>query len=269
MEKKIIILLCLFIATSCKYDKPPFRYSNFYNTPVENVAKAIKNDDAKSISREILNRNVNINFLDAKYEVSLLALAIYNHKKVAFEELLDLGANPNISNSYCVSPLITAIRYNNNCDLYFIEKLLENNANITPRFWKKCNYAFDPIQEVLLQYNDENKIKCGLKILKLLTTQLDNPNLLFLYNNSEDYHENIVYNCLNSNKNLMALKFLIVDLKYKVPEKIYIDGTVLLNNNGYKSLEEILNSREFTFNESNKFRENAKNEILTYLKKNG
>ena len=57
-----------------------------------------------------------------------------------------------------------------------------------------------------------------------------------------------------------------MDLKYKVPEQIFIDGTVLLNFKGYKSLEEILNNRSFTISEYNKYKEKAKNEILDYLK---
>lgn len=260
--------MCAIISFSCNYEKPPFRFSNFDKSPAENTAKAIKKNDREAIREEILNKQVNIDFQDEKYEVSLLVLALVNNKKEAFNELLSLGANPNIDNSYCVSPLISAIRYNRNCDLYFVERLLDNCADITPMLFNKCNnFTHDPITETILHYNDENKIKCGLQILKLLTTKLNYTDLLFLYNNPEDYHENIVYNCLNTNKNLSVLKYLIVDLKYKVPENIYIDGTVLLNYQGYKSLEEILKSREFSFNESNRFRQKAKEEILNYLEK--
>lgn len=262
-----MVSIMVFLS-SCEHSNPAFRFSNFYGTPAETLAKAIKSNDVEEIRQEVLKNHVGINFEDEEYEVSLLTLAIANNKKDAFEELLRLGANPNIDNASCVSPLKSAIRYNYNCDLFFIERLLDYNADITPRFFNNCNdFAHDPISETILHYNDENKIKCGLKILKLLTTKLDNPDLLFLYNNSEDYHENIVYSCLNTNKNLSALKYLIVDLKFKVPEKIFIDGTVLLHYQGYKSLDEILKSREFSFNEPNKFREKAKEEILNYLKK--
>lgn len=267
MKKTSLLVLCAFIFMSCEHSNPAFRFSNFYDTPAENVVKAIKKNDVEAISDEILSKRVSVNFEDYKYEVSLLELALTNNKKEAFEELLRLGANPNINNSSCVSPLVSAIRYNHNCDLYFVERLLDNNANIMPRLSNMCTQAYDPIQETIMHYNDENKIKCGLEIIKLLTTKLDNPDLLFMYNDLENYRENIIYNCLNSSRNLSVLKYLIVDLKYKVPEQIFIDGTVLLNTKGYRSLEEIFNSREFSFNEANKFREKAKNEILDYLKK--
>lgn len=262
------ILFCILIFTACNFEKPAFRFSNFYDTPAENIARAIKENDAEEIREEILKNKVNINFEDGKYEVSLLALSIANDRKDAFIELLKLGANPNITNSYCVSPLITAIRYNKNCDLFFVKGLLNYNAQINPKFFEKCNnFTHDPISETILHYNDENRIECGLEILKLLTDKLNNPDLLNQHNNPEDFHENIIYNSINTNKNLSALKYLIVDLKFNVPDRIFIDGTVLLNYNGYKSLEEILKSREFSFNEDNLFREKAKDEILNYLER--
>ncbi len=52
-------------------------------------------------------------------------------------------------------------------------------------------------------------------------------------------------------KNINALKYLIVDLKYKAPKEIFIDGTVLYNHDeGYVSLKEILTSKYFYGNKS-------------------
>ena len=265
MKKKILCILSVLVFISCEFRKPAHNFSNFYGTSAENIAKAIEREDVNTIREEITQKRVDINFIDKKFEISLLTLALTNNKKEAFEELLRLGANPNISNSYCGSPLISAIRYNKDCDLFFVKKLLDSGADINPRFFNKCNdFTHDPISETILHYNDERKIECGLDILKELTTKLENPNLLFQYNNPEDFHENIIYNCINTNKNLSVLKYFIVDLKYKVPKEIFIDGTVLLNYDGYKNLIEILQSREFNL-EKSEFRRNAKNEILDYL----
>ena len=265
MKKIHLYLISILFLCSCEYGNPAFRFSNFYDTQAETITKAIKKNDTKKIREEVIKKQANVDFIDEKYEVSLLALTIAKNRKKSFETLLELGANPNINNSYCVSPLITAIRYNNNCDLFFVKKLLEYDAEILPDFFKKCNsFTHGPIPETILHYNDEGKIKCGLEIIKILATKLDNPNLLYEYNNPEEYHENIIYNCISTNKNLSALKFLIVDLKYKVPEEIFINGTVLLNYDGYKPLTEILQSREFRF-ENSPYREKAKKEILTYL----
>ena len=268
--RKILVFgfFAVFVFISCKYDNhnPAHRFSNFYGTSAEKIVKAIEENDIKTIREEVLNKQVSVSFKDEKYEISLLTLAIANNKKEAFEELLKLGADLNISNSYCGSPLISAIRFNYDCDLFFVEKLLENGADITPMFFDKCNnFTHDPMSETILHYNNEIKIKCGLEILKVLAEKLDNPNLLSQYNNAEDYHESIIYNCINSTKNLSALRYLIVDLKYKVPKKVYIDGTVLMGYHGFKDLKEILKHREFDLKKS-EFRRNAKNELLSYLR---
>ncbi|WP_412560644.1 hypothetical protein [Winogradskyella sp. MIT101101] len=264
MKNLKICLLLFIILFSCEYENPAFKFSNFYGTSAENIAKAIKMNDKNVIKKEI-SKGIDINFEDKKYEVSLLELALVNQKKEAFDELLESGANPNIENSSCISPLISAIRYQKDCDLYYIKHLLEYGANITPRFFQKCNYfSHDPINETIQYYSDE-EIDCGLEILELLLSKINNPDLLFMYNNTENYRANVVYLCLSTHKNLMALKFLIVDLGYKVPKEIFIDGTVLQGQEGFKSLKEILQSKKFVFPYS-ELREKAKEDILNYLK---
>jgi len=269
MKNLKFCLIVFIFFVSCEYQNPAFRFSNFYGSIAENIAKAIEKNNIEGIRTEVLENKINIDFKDEKYEVSLLSLAIVNNKRKAFDELLELGVNPNVENTYCGNPLNLAIRYNNNCDLYFVNHLLNNGADITPRFFEKCNYfSRDPIIETIHYYSDEKKVKCGQDILMLLTSKLDNPDLLFMYNDAKNYQANIVFNCLSTQKNISALKYLIVDLKYKVPKKIFIDGTVILNQeDGFKSLEDILNNREFVF-EYSEIREQAKKDILTYLNKN-
>jgi ankyrin repeat protein len=266
--KKYILLYWVLVITSCKQEKPAFRFSNFNNTKAEKIAKAIKGNDTISIDREIKIKQVDINFKDKKYEISLLTLALANNKKEAFNKLLELGANPNIENSYCVGPLNTAIRYNINCDVYFIKKLLNYGANISPEFFKKCNsyFAYDPIVETIMYHYEEDKIDCQFKILKLLTSKLNDSSLLFKYNDSINYRQNIIHKCLSTHRNISALKYLIIDLKFEFPEKVFIDGTVLPNSNGFKSLKEILQDKAFVF-EHSPYREKAKQEILEYLNK--
>lgn len=250
---------------SCKYEKPAFRYSNYNNTPVENIVKAIKKEEISTIKREV-KKGVNINFKDKKYDLPLLSLAIVKDKKKSFLELLKLNANPNVKDKDCEPPLVLAIRYNQDCNLFYIKNLLKYGANVTPELFKRCNYyTHDPIIETILHYNDENKIKCGMSILNLLIKKTNNTKLLLAYNTSKDYKANVVFNCL-SIKNLYALKYLIVDSGYSFPDKIFIDGTVLLNHHGYYTLDYILNNRHFVFENSEK-REQTKNEILNFLKK--
>lgn len=269
MRNIILIIFCFFVLSSCENSNPAFRFSNFIGTEAETISKAIEDEDIKTIRNEVKHKKVNVNFEDKKYEVSLLELAVTNFKKEAFEELLKLGADPNIKNHSCESVLISAISYNDNCDLYFAERLIDNGAKINPKLFKKCTgFPNDPICETIMVYNDNDTYECGFKIIKLLTSKLNDSKILFMYNNSEDYQGNIVFNCLSSNRNIVMLKYLIVYLKYEVPKEIYIDGTVLYGFEGssYKNLIHILDSKEFVFEDLE--REKAKNEIRNYLENN-
>lgn len=269
MRNIIPIIVCFFVLNSCQKGLPAFRFSNFIGTEAETISKAIEVEDIETIRNEIKQKKVSVNFEDKKYEVSLLELAVVNYKKEAFEELLKLGADPNIENHSCESILISAIDYNDKCDLYFVERLLDYGADINPKLFKKCTgFPNDPICETIMIYNDSDTYECGFKILKLLTSKLNDPKILFMYNNSEDYQGNIVFNCLSSNINMVLLKYLIVDLKYEVPKDIYINGTVLygMDGSGYRNLVDILVRKEFVFEDLE--REKAKNDILSYLENN-
>ncbi len=207
---KLIFCLVFFnlIFNSCENSRVGYRFSNFENSPAEKLAKAIKRNDIKRIREEVINKKVDINSTDDKFKCSLLSLSIVNDKKESFLELLKLGANPNQENPQCESPLILAIRLNSNCDLYYIKNLISYNADLTPGFFNKCNFAYDPILETILHYNEESKEKCGIEILNVLTKKLGEIDL-DEFNNSKDYMHNIIYFCLKTG-NLSALKFFIM-----------------------------------------------------------
>lgn len=185
-----------------------------------------------------------------------------------------MGADPNIDNKSCVSPLISAIRNNRDCDLYFIEELLNNDADITPQFYEKCGYfAREPINEAIFYYGfygiyfgKKNRDQCGLKIIDLLVKKINDPMLLFMYNNPKDYRSNIIYSCL-SNENVIALKHLIVDLKYEIPDEVFISGTVIQKSpETSMSLIDILKSEKYVISDATS-QQKARKELLDYLLK--
>jgi hypothetical protein len=256
------------VISSCEHQIPAYRFSNFESSEISNLALAVKNNDIKAIRYEVLDEKAKINLTDGKYYKSLLALAIANDKKEAFKELLKLGANPNYySVNNCFSPMITAIRLNENCDLFFIKELLKYDVNLNPGFFKICNIGhYDPLLDTIMFFNGNEQ--CCIDILDLLITKLGEIDLND-YNDDENYMQNIVYFCL-STRNLNALKYLIIDLQYKVPSKIFINGTVLsgLYDVEAYSLKEILSNKNFTFNKDLKYIEKQRKEILDYLNKN-
>jgi hypothetical protein len=126
--KKFTVLFILLLIYSCQDFRPPsHNFSNFYDTPAERIVKAIEKNDVEVIRHEANKNEKILNFRDPKYNISLLSIAILNNKKKAFEELLKLGADPNIVDGrVCDTPLGTAIKFEPpNCNLFFINKLIE------------------------------------------------------------------------------------------------------------------------------------------------
>lgn len=257
MRKFSLFILVLILFDSCETSIPGFRFSNFKSTPAENLAKAVKNNNIKKIRNEVINKKIDIDFRDPKYGVTLLSLAVINNKKEAFNELLKLGANPNsLDYTFCDTPLINAITYNYDCDLYYIKKLINSGAEPN-KFNDEC---YDILPNTPLT-KAINRNKC-IDIVKLLTKKIKSINLK-KYNNSENYEKNIIYSCLDS-KNMEALKYFVIDLKLEFPNKIYY---VSNNFDGFLDLETIL-KKDLNFTYSKK--KNAiKNEILNFIDKNG
>ena len=269
MKKFILIFIPLLVYSCLDFRQPSHRFSNFYGTTAERIVKAIEKNDLQVI-REEANKNEEIlNFKDPKYNVSLLSISILNNRKKAFEELLKLGADPNIMDFGCNKPLGTAIMLGSpNCNLFFINKLVEYNADVRfkydDEYAEACNNVLNNEAIVDVIINKQNNKKCVIKMLKALTTNLKDIDLN-KYNNPDDYYHNVVYNCLRK-ANLEALKFFIIDLKCEVPDKIFITGGVLDGfDSGYLSLEEILASDSFPAR-NKPFNAKVRDELLNYLK---
>ncbi len=265
--KFFLLFLVGLIFSSCEHRLPAYRFSNFKNTEIYELAKAVNNNDLEAIRNEVVEKKVKINLTDNKYDKTLLELAIANNKKLAFKELLRFGANPNYySQENCFSPLITAIRLNKNCDLFFIKELLKYDVNLKPGFFKICNAGhYDPVLEVIMFFNDYDSEECCIDILSLLTTKIGKIDLKEK-NDPENYMENIIYFCL-STRNLRALEYFIIDLKGEIPDKIFINGTVLSNVRDVEeySLKEILDSQYFILNKELVYLHNQRKNILQYL----
>ena len=267
MKKYYIYSFIIIIFFSCENSMPGFRFSNFDNTPAKNLAKAVRNNNIKEIRNEIIKRKINIDYPSKTYGSTLLSLAIVNKKKEAFDELLKLGANPNYYRyNYCSSPLIESISYADNCDLYYITKLLDYGAKITSNNYYKCNNIIveTPLIVAINKYNLTKKTYCT-NIIKLLASRVDID--LNKFNDNVNCKYNVIYNCLDA-RNMKALKYFIIDLKLEVPKKIYIDEYITGDLLGFVNLKHILSLESFNFKYSRK-KNIIKNEILEFLEKKG
>lgn len=259
--KHILITILFLTLNSCSANElPGFRFDNFKETEAYDLAMAVRNENTIEISRIINKNNKLLEFKDPYYNMTLLSLSIVNEKKDSFIKLLELGANPNIISGFdndC-TPFTNAIEYNKDCELFFVENLLKFKADVN----KVINYSsngFDKMNSPLFLAIDayNNKANFCSKMIYLF----DNYNL----NLSNYSNEEIIFNCLFS-KNMIALRFFVVEKKIEIP--ILIDTSGLSIENPKKSsLIEILNLNEYKFDF---YRENeiAKNDILIYLLKN-
>ena len=129
--KKIIFVGILLILSSCSFDEKGFEFKNFENTAAADLAAAVEDNDIELIREIVKQKKVSIDFLEPKWKMNLLTLAIANRKKDSFLELLRLGADPNliIGNNSDTSPITEAIITQSNCELFYIETLLKNGAN--------------------------------------------------------------------------------------------------------------------------------------------
>lgn len=197
--------------------------------------------------------------------MSLLSLAIANNKKESFDYLLKLGADPNIvsGNEKNTTPLILAIDLAQNCDNYYVTKLLENGANANFSFKYKYNNIIKRASPLFsaIEADDETGNFC-IEMVELLCNHGASINI-WDFDVFSSFKEDVIYKCLFS-KNMLALRYFIIDKKIKIPEYVYITGQLKVENTKYFTLEEMLTSDEYKF-EFYPENEKAKQEVLDFI----
>lgn len=106
--KKLISICLLFCLTSCYkqetlVDKSKLMgndYRLFQSTPAWTLAKAVEVGDVKKIKEEVLQKKVSIDYQESRFGQTLLMLAIFNGEYDSVKTLLELGANPNLHDTF-------------------------------------------------------------------------------------------------------------------------------------------------------------------------
>jgi len=132
------ILILLFINTfllSCQnretiVDKEKllgFDVRLYQNTPSWELAKAVDDENIEKIREEVVANKVDINYKEVNFGETLLQIAVWKSKYKSAKVLLELGADPNLGDSYTgTTPMIEAAK---NKDPMFLKLLLENKGN--------------------------------------------------------------------------------------------------------------------------------------------
>ncbi len=99
----IILPFLLSILTGCKSSYTPEDYELFRNTPVWDLAKAVRSNDTTEIKLLVNEIGLDINYREPIYGYTVMMTALQNSrsyfhqtKKGTLEALLQLGADPNI-----------------------------------------------------------------------------------------------------------------------------------------------------------------------------
>ncbi len=249
MKKLILLLVLCSSLVQCQEDNPnlEYRFDNFKDTPVGELAEAVRKNDTFLIREIIENKKVDVNYKEPNYGLSLLVISIANDKREAFQALIKYGASVNdiCGKSFKTTPLLTAILFSENCNTFYVEHLLKNNCNVNyvlnNGFISEDKYNEEtPLFESVSKLSDE-----GFFCDKMSQVLIENGANVNQKNYIDPFKEkkSIIDICL-IHKNLFLLYYLFKEDLVEVPKEIEletIDGIEKVN------LIEYLKSEEFNF----------------------
>lgn len=264
---KIFFITVLFNLLSCQHESrlPGYRFSNFDNTPISKLAKAVKDNDPDKI-KMLVDSNT-IDFKDPKYQHTLLILSIANNKDKAFVELLNNGANPNeiCGTNGKVIPILTAIDFAEDCNLFYLKTLIRYGAKVNTEISYQengYNKKIIPILNAVTKLSN-NGSEC-IEITKLLTLNGADLNIC-IYNSPANHCAGIIEECIKS-RCIENLRYFIIEKQLPVPDTIHVKGAINPETMKTYTMEEALNNDEYEYDDSQSIKE-AKKDIIEYLKK--
>ncbi|MBQ3381812.1 MAG: hypothetical protein IJG54_00540 [Bacteroidales bacterium] len=217
--------------------------SIYSNTPIKKLAYFVKNQDTLSIRLFLShNKDVNIDTPDPYFGCSLLLYAIYNEKLLSTEQLLKLGANPNIIDHQGKCPLLYASLFLSDGSK-FIKVLMKYGAD--PTYNPSGEKVNNPLYWAPLKISDiKAYIESGLDIKDTTISHL----ILSQSYDIETKHYLICEKGIDPNFNyyssfIKGLRYdtIIVD-NYERIMRLCLDG----DTNSIKKKQEIISySKEF------------------------
>ena len=273
--KKIFLYITMYtFLNSCSFnlELSEYDFDNFKDTPLWELAKAIRADDAAKTKNIVIEQKVEIDLKDPLFKQTLLTLAIVNNKRNSFLELLDAGANSNVlvGNPEDSTPFINAIQNVENCDLFFVENMLNHGANPNLEIKNpQPEYFFMNSFPLLVAIG--NQVNPCLDLIKLLVDNGADINCCYQQSYS-DVCEGVLAKAITL-KDMETLKFFVIEKNITIPDTVIIFGEVDKLTQKAFSLREVLNERDYTFEDferdGKKYdrskQRKIRNEILEFL----
>ncbi len=262
----LFILFSCLCSSQTEYGLPGYRFSNFKETPVWELAKAIQNDDIDEVKELCASKKFNLNFEDPKFGMTVFSLAIANNKRNAFKALIESGLDVNFifgdgSSNY----LLESIWQIENCDSFFLDELLILNCSLKKisYYTEKVNHLVEitPLIESVTIKDDEGDF-CIEVSKKLINNGADINEEYF--DPSVNRKVSVIEECL-IHSNLTLLEYLVIERKISIPKIALIEGEWGDGEVKKLSLTEALNSVHFDPSYRPKLEE-SRIKILNYLK---
>lgn len=259
-------------------EQSPYNFDNFKETPLWELAQAVRADDVNEIKQILKDKKLEIDLKEPKYNQTLLSLAIQNEKRNAFLELLNVGASPNelVGNPKDATPFIYGIKKQNfDCNLFYAENMLQHGANPNleiinpkPQFYFENSF---PLLAAIGYTHDGGK-EC-LDLVKLLVDNGAGINCCYKYIDSE-LCEGVITKSLMQNS-IETLKYFVIEKKINIPNIVIIYGEEDKSTRDAFGLRAILISKYYKFEDyerdGKKYDESqlrkTRDEILEYLDK--
>ncbi len=271
LKNVVVSSIIALMLSSCYFEStlPGYQFSLFKDTPVWELAKAVRDEDTATIKELIQKKHCDVNYrLSPRWGLTVLHLAVGNDKLLSVKTLLHYGAKqvPDNSGNYPIHHIVN-MSYPHSNRLEILELLLRHGAD--PNASKIIHYKGDTtgyVWGVPLTYATRN-----LECTKLLLQYGGNMNLRFYSPYGKQYTYDIWKSALPSanpslkDENVYVLKYLVLDKKMPVPDTLFLywdKGKMLA-----RKFIDILNESEVenAIPEQKK----AKEEILAYLKAEG
>ena len=257
--------------TSCNLvDTTPvgYRFNLMKDTPVWELAKAVRDEDTDRIRELIQDKHLDVNYQERKSPVAttLLHLAVGNDKLLSVEALLNNGARQNIRDSGGSYPInyIVEMFFPHKHRLEILKLLLDHGAdpNAVAAAYKHGDTI--PFQISKPLYEAVKDLECSKLLLKY------GANMNERVGDNETYiygawtHLFFQWDDLEWDNNVFVAKYLIVDKQMPFPDTLFVDKNPSGKLFSLTSME-LINKSKF----KNQDKQKAKEEILAYLKAEG
>jgi ankyrin repeat protein len=142
----ICFFLLLFLLSSCEDTLKYVNFEQFDNTKAEKLADAVRNEDIDEIERIVKIDKVPVDFQEPEIGNTVLMVAVVAQKRESIKKLLELGANPNLTNKkWCESTFHLACErfLDGKCDIKLIDLLIKYGADVNfPQTYNHSNGTY-------------------------------------------------------------------------------------------------------------------------------